>query len=899
MSGPFRRPRAFPAAMAAALFFLAAPAAFAVPPLERQDRSMDPDLVPARDGRVPVVVETSDPVGLAARIVAAGGLVTHVFENVAAVSALVPEGDVASLTADARVASVQRQRWVRQAVAEPTLLRTLDARGLRPDRARVRPGAGAAWSLEARGARLVPVAPGALRGDDDGPESTFLGYEAWTRAAEVWEETSYGEGALVAIIDSGVFPGHPLIEGSVVGGWNLVPAEEEEAIDVDGDHVGDGHSFDWDAVENDDHGTFCAGLIAGHADLELPTDDDLAQSIAYHAPGAVQVDGDVTRVRLFGTAPAASIHAIKVFPFRGGSAPDARIGEALDRLITAKRCGTLDVDVISMSLSGPVLNDGRYFLDRLVDAAARSGMVSVVAASNDGPSQVTVGSPGSAYRALTVGGAIDPPHLRVAIEALFGLPVGSGDIAYPHELQVVDFAARGLTADGRVKPEIVAPALFAFSGTLADFTGDGIPDAPSFGFGSGTSFSTPTVAGAAALAAVSRHCRGHADGPRRITSALVRGASPFADYERVSAREQGGGFLVLPDALELLEHPAPWGGVRLDPRDPTTERLSLRGGSASGDAPPLAAGESFDFYVEIPDDVGVLHLRFPTVTHDGGENPFLGDALSVYVHSAKRGGNGDYVFVAPALASGDAFDWALPEPGRARITFLGSLANYGRVSGAVEMWTEPLDLEPDHVFRGTLARDGIAVHDVDVPAGTTALGARLLWQHDWTKFPTVDLDMFVLGPEGIVPAASLDSPELVWIEAPAPGPHAFRLMDFSSVRGREPYRLEVVFARREARTGTDEGLDDRPAITRITPHAGAPGADIAFAVPASGRIALDVFDVGGRRVRTVEDGPREAGAYTASWDGRDASGRLVAAGVYFTRLATDAGTSVRKLVLRR
>lgn len=898
MSTTPRRSRLLAAPLTAGLLVLVSSTALAVAPLQRRDGALDPDLVPARDGRVPVIVETADAAGLAARIAEVGGVVTHVFANVDAVSALVPEGALAALDADARVVSVQRQRYVRQAVSEPSLTRALQERGLRPDRTRVRSGAGATRSLDVPGARFVPVSPGALRGDG-GPESTFLGYEAWTRAAEVWGETDHGEGALVAIIDSGVFPGHPLIEGSVVGGENLVPAEEEEAIDVDGDGFGDGLSFDWDALENDDHGTFCAGLVAGHADLELPADDELAQSIAYHAPDAVETEGDVTRVRLFGTAPAASIYAIKVFPFRGGSAPDARIGEALDRLITAKRCGTLDVDVISMSLSGPVLNDGRYFLDRLVDAAARHGMVPVVAASNEGPSQVSVGSPGSAFRALTVGGTIDPMHLRVAIEALFGLPVGSGDVVYPHELQVVDFAARGLTADGRVKPEIVASALFAFSATLADFSGDGIPDAPSFGFGSGTSFSTPTVAGAAALAAVANRCAGHFDGPRRIANALVRGATPIADYDRVSAREQGGGFLVLPAALELLEHPGSWQPARLDPRDPTTARLSLRGGTASGDAPALAAGETFDFYVEIPDDVGVVHLRFPSVTHTGEENPFLGDGLSVFVHSAKRGGSGDYVFVAPSLAPGDAFDWTLPEPGRARITFEGALQNYGEVAGSVEMWTEPLELEADEVFRGVLAHDGRAAHEVEVPAGTTAVGARLLWKHDWSRFPTVDLDMYVFGPDGIVPAASLDSPELVWIEAPAPGPWTFRLLDFSTVRGREPYRLEVVFAGREARTESDEVLEDRPAIVAATPRAGAPGADIRFTIPAAGRISLDVFDVGGRRVRTVDEGLREAGAHATVWDGRDEAGRGVASGVYFARLATDAGSSTRKLVLSR
>jgi subtilisin family serine protease len=429
--------------------------------------------------------------------------------------------------------SVQRQRLVHQAVAEPSLLERFRKSGRSEVSGRAHHGADATSWLDIPGMRFVPVDPRQLGAGLRSEQTSFLGYDFITGAADAWEATGYGEGALVAVIDTGIFPEHPLIQGNVIGGINMVPAEEEQAIDLDHDGTGDGHSFDWNALQNDSHGTFCAGLIAGHADLEMPADETLASSVAFHSPESVEFEGDVARIHLMGSAPAASLFAIKVFPFRGGNAPDARIGEALDYLISAKKSGELDVDVVSMSLSGPVLNDGRYFMDRLVDEATKAGMTCVVAAGNEGPAHLSVGSPGSANDALTVGAAIDPLHLRVAIETLFGLPVGAGSLAYPFDMQIVDFSGCGLTADGRVKPDLVATGLLVFSGTLADFTGDGLPDAPSFGFGSGTSFSTPTVAGAAALCAAFEKSNGR-HGPSRVADALVRAAAPIADFSRVS-----------------------------------------------------------------------------------------------------------------------------------------------------------------------------------------------------------------------------------------------------------------------------------------------------------------------------------------------------------------------------
>jgi hypothetical protein len=52
-------------------------------------------------------------------------------------------------------------------------------------------------------------------------------------------------------------------------------------------------------------------------------------------------------------------------------------------------------------------------------------------------------------------------------------------------------------------------------------------------------------------------------------------------------------------------------------------------------------------------------------------------------------------------------------------------------------------------------------------------------------------------------------------------------------------------------------------------------------------VRVDVFDVTGRRVRTLLARPMTRGTHVVGWDGRDADGRLAAPGSYFARLALD------------
>ena len=73
---------------------------------------------------------------------------------------------------------------------------------------------------------------------------------------------------------------------------------------------------------------------------------------------------------------------------------------------------------------------------------------------------------------------------------------------------------------------------------------------------------------------------------------------------------------------------------------------------------------------------------------------------------------------------------------------------------------------------------------------------------------------------------------------------------------------------------------------------------IQYAVPAHGeRVNLSVFDVSGRRVRTLVNAAMPAGRYTATWDGRDGAGRRVVSGVYFYRMDAGSFSDVRKVTL--
>jgi len=82
---------------------------------------------------------------------------------------------------------------------------------------------------------------------------------------------------------------------------------------------------------------------------------------------------------------------------------------------------------------------------------------------------------------------------------------------------------------------------------------------------------------------------------------------------------------------------------------------------------------------------------------------------------------------------------------------------------------------------------------------------------------------------------------------------------------------------------------------RVAPNPSHGVSRVSFTLAREASVSVAVFDLTGQRVRTLIEGERGAGAHEVEWDGRNASGRAVAAGVYFVRLLARGRAHVARV----
>jgi photosystem II stability/assembly factor-like uncharacterized protein len=88
-------------------------------------------------------------------------------------------------------------------------------------------------------------------------------------------------------------------------------------------------------------------------------------------------------------------------------------------------------------------------------------------------------------------------------------------------------------------------------------------------------------------------------------------------------------------------------------------------------------------------------------------------------------------------------------------------------------------------------------------------------------------------------------------------------------------------------------------LSAVQPNPFGNTARIELATSRDGRLRLQVFDVAGRRVRTLVDEVRPAGRRSVAWDGTDDSGSSLPSGVYFYSFETGGERFVRKATIAR
>ena len=96
--------------------------------------------------------------------------------------------------------------------------------------------------------------------------------------------------------------------------------------------------------------------------------------------------------------------------------------------------------------------------------------------------------------------------------------------------------------------------------------------------------------------------------------------------------------------------------------------------------------------------------------------------------------------------------------------------------------------------------------------------------------------------------------------------------------------------------GLGDGLqDDAPGLSLGEPNPSTADVRLKLSLPHAADGEVAVVDVEGRKIRTLRAGRLEAGTATLHWDGTDAAGRRVAAGVYFIRARVGGEILTRRI----
>ncbi|MCP4711130.1 MAG: T9SS type A sorting domain-containing protein [Planctomycetes bacterium] len=99
----------------------------------------------------------------------------------------------------------------------------------------------------------------------------------------------------------------------------------------------------------------------------------------------------------------------------------------------------------------------------------------------------------------------------------------------------------------------------------------------------------------------------------------------------------------------------------------------------------------------------------------------------------------------------------------------------------------------------------------------------------------------------------------------------------------------------------DEAVDLTPGVLHLQsyPNPFRQITNICYNLPEMSSVILNVYDLAGRRVRTLVNTHQPIGRHAVTWDGTDENGHPMSCGAYFFRLQTDMGIETGKLILLR
>ena len=137
----------------------------------------------------------------------------------------------------------------------------------------------------------------------------------------------------------------------------------------------------------------------------------------------------------------------------------------------------------------------------------------------------------------------------------------------------------------------------------------------------------------------------------------------------------------------------------------------------------------------------------------------------------------------------------------------------------------------------------------------------------------------------------------------APIPHA--IVEFIRASNQSMYsdtsddngRYYITIPSENSDVGNTSSLPKRLTLNQNYPNPFNPSTVITYYLPTSGQVKLEVYNILGKKVRTLIDAYQNSGTQQTYWDGTDDNGRGISAGIYIYIIKSNNAHQIKKMVL--
>jgi len=121
----------------------------------------------------------------------------------------------------------------------------------------------------------------------------------------------------------------------------------------------------------------------------------------------------------------------------------------------------------------------------------------------------------------------------------------------------------------------------------------------------------------------------------------------------------------------------------------------------------------------------------------------------------------------------------------------------------------------------------------------------------------------------------------------------------SSLAADKPTMLMIEHDEGTAIGDNGRNLPQKFSLKQNFPNPFNPETQIDYSLARTGLVHLDIFNLSGQKIITLQNGLQRAGNYHYQWTGVDQNGQSVASGTYLYRLSIDGRTVSKKMTLVR